>query len=330
MPASAKAKSSPVEQPQRKPGKRGGNSKKSRNNNKISPGGDKLPEQPLMVALRAEHRHMANILELYRQQLESIAEGDLVDTHVVYEIMHYMVTWPDRFHHPREDLIYGRVAEIDASAADDVDTLQRDHDRMGRDSRRLLRAIEDWRDGSVDGAEIVELGLAYVEDYYRHMKVEEQLVFPQIEALLSLEDWRDLADEDLLKPVRDPVFGGRVDREFRNLARKLRRGLRHRVEHGVLNEWAGIDAMMESLEVMSMAAESARDSASDHLRAVVDDSLDLFRAAPVSAPLRCAVNNTRHTVSFLGDIFDISRDTMDDLGRVNQERKARVRLLARR
>ena len=31
----------------------------------------------------------------------------------------------------------------------------------------------------------------------------------------------------------------------------------------------------------------------------------------------------------LGDVVDISRDTLDDLSRVNQERKDRVRLLDR-
>ena len=63
-----------------------------------------------MKALRAEHRHIATVMQLFADQLKAIEEGQLVDTHVVYEIMDYMVTWPDRYHHPREDLIYSRVA----------------------------------------------------------------------------------------------------------------------------------------------------------------------------------------------------------------------------
>ena len=70
-------------------------------------------QQPLMAALRSEHRQMARIMELFRDQLKSIESGELVDTHVVYELMYYMVTIPDRFHHPREDVIYQRVAELD-------------------------------------------------------------------------------------------------------------------------------------------------------------------------------------------------------------------------
>jgi hypothetical protein len=50
----------------------------------------KLAEQPLMKALRAEHRHMGTVMQLLADQLKAIESGELVDTHVVYEIMH---TW---------------------------------------------------------------------------------------------------------------------------------------------------------------------------------------------------------------------------------------------
>src|SRR5210317_742952 len=123
-------------------------------------------------------------------QPKSIENGQLVDTHVVYEIMDYMVTWPDRYHHPREDLIYGRVAEIDARAADEVDTLQRDHDRAAVRGREVLKAIERWREGEGSGAAVAKSGRLYIDHMYEHMNVEEKVVFPHIESVLSLQDWR--------------------------------------------------------------------------------------------------------------------------------------------
>jgi hemerythrin-like domain-containing protein len=286
-------------------------------------------EQPMMAALRAEHRHLASIMGLFAQQLDAIEGGSLVDTHVVYEIMDYMCSWPDRYHHPREDLIYGRVAEIDSSAADNVDTLQRDHDQMARRGKEVLRCIEGWREGTVDGTEVVGKGRDYIANTYRHMNTEERLVFPQIESILSAEDWRELSDEDLIKPVADPVFGGPVDREFRNLGRKLRRGVRRSVERGTMVEWIGIEALMEGLEVVSMAAESARDNTGEHLREALGDAGDIMRSEPVSGLPRLVASNTRHTVKWLGDMAELSRDIWGDLTRVNQERKDRIRLLDR-
>lgn len=284
-------------------------------------------EQPLMKALRAEHRHMATVMQLFTQQLDAIEAGELVDTHVLYEVMDYMVTWPDRFHHPREDLIYARVAELDGVAADEVDTLQRDHDNTAKNGQRMLRDIERWRGGEITGPALIKAGRTYVEHIYEHMNVEEKVVFPHIEATLTTQDWRELAEDDRLAAVSLPVFGPKIQREFRNMSRKLRRNLRRGVEHGAMIEWIGIEALMESLEVVSMAYESARDSGVDHLRGALRDSRDIVFESPFTAPLRIAANNTRLTVSLLGDLAGISRDTLEDLGRVNRERLDRVRLL---
>jgi hemerythrin-like domain-containing protein len=287
-------------------------------------------EQPLMKALRAEHRHMASVMQLFAAQLEAIEAGELVDTHVVYEIMHYMVTWPDRFHHPREDLIYARVAEVEPARADDVDTLQRDHDHTARRGRAVLRDIERWRLGEVPGTVIIKTGRAYIDHIHEHMNLEEKLFFPQIEAVLSLQDWRELAEDDQLKAVTDAILGPKVQREFRNMTRKLRRGVRRSVERGAVLEWIGIEAFLESLEVVSIAYESTRDTAGDSLRTAVNDALGFFREAPLSAPMRCFANNTYVAIRLLREVASISRETLEDLSRVNQERRDRVRLLDRK
>ena len=85
---------------------------------------------------------------------------------------------------------------------------------------------------------------------------------------------------------------------------------------------------MESVEVLSMALDNGREATGDHLRLAVDDAVEAVRANPLTAPLRTALNNTRATFNWLGDMADISRDTLEDLSRVNQARKDRVRMIS--
>jgi hypothetical protein len=219
------------------------------------------------------------------------------------------------------------VAELDAEAADEVDTLQRDHDNTAKRGREVLKDIERWRNGELSGGVVVKSGRAYIDHLYEHMNVEEKVVFPHIEATLTVQDWRELSEDDQLKAAADPVFGPRVQREFRNMARKMRRSVRRTVERGTMVEWIGIEALMESIEVLSMAYDSVRGTTSDHVRAAVEDSKDLFRESPLSAMFTCAANNTRLYVRLLEEVAGISRDVLDDLSRVNQERKDRLRLL---
>ncbi|MFT4767297.1 MAG: hemerythrin-like domain-containing protein [Glaciecola sp.] len=288
-----------------------------------------VSEAPMLVALRAEHRHIASVLALLSDHLNAIERSELVDTHVIYEIMDYMVTWPDRFHHPREDLIYSYAADVDKGLAEDRRRLEQDHDHLLRNGRDLLQAVEDWRRGELGGSKLVRLGREYVQASYGHMSFEEQEVFPVIDAVLSHADWRELSADDQLKPVGDPVFGRRVQREFRNMARKLRRSLRRGVERQAVAEWVSIESLFEAYEVLSMANQSGRTITRDQFVTGLREASYIVLDEPLKAPFLCAANNMRLTLDWFDDLQSVYRDAVSDLLRVNRERKDRLRLLRR-
>jgi hypothetical protein len=161
------------------------------------------------------------------------------------------------------------------------------------------------------------------------MSFEEQEVFPAIDAVLTRADWRELAADDQLKPVRDPVFGRRVEREFRNMARKLRRSLRRGVERRAVAEWVSIESLFEAYEVVGMATQSGRSITRDRLLTGLRESGYIALDAPLKAPFLCAVNNTRLSLEWLDEMQGVYRDAMGDLLRVNRERQDRLRLLRR-
>jgi hemerythrin-like domain-containing protein len=283
----------------------------------------------MLGALRAEHRHIASILALLSDNLNAIERSELVNTHVLYEIMDYMVTVTDRYHHPREDLIYGYAADLDQGLAQDFHRLERDHDQMARTSRELLQCIESWRSGETAGDELIRLGREYVQSSYAHMSIEEQEIFPAIDAVMTRDNWRELAADDQLKPTRDPVFGRRVQREFRNMARKLRRSLRRGVEHRAVAEWVGIESLFEAYEVLSMAMQSSRTLTREQFMAGLREAGYIALDTPLRAPLFVGVNNARLTLEWLDEMQGIYRDAAVDILRVNRERKDRLRLLRR-
>ncbi|MEM1187058.1 MAG: hemerythrin domain-containing protein [Pseudomonadota bacterium] len=288
-----------------------------------------VPEAPMLVALRGEHRHIASVLALLSDHLNAIERSELVNTHVVYETMDYMVHWPDRFHHPRVDIILAYAVDVDARLAKNRRRLAKEHDALSRTGKDLLHTIERWRRGSADGIEVVRLGREYVQSYYRHMSFEESDVYPAIDAVLDRNDWRELAADDQLRPVGDPVFGRRVQRDFRNLARKLRRNLRRGVERTAVAEWVGLESLLEAVEVMSMASQSGRSITRDHIVTGIREATFITLDAPLRAPLLCAANNLRLGLEWADEMQGVYRDTAVDLVRINRERKDRMRLLRR-
>ncbi|MDO8860485.1 hemerythrin domain-containing protein [Haliea sp. E1-2-M8] len=288
---------------------------------------DEHTRPPLITTLLAEHEHIARITLLMAAQLDAIESDTTADSHVLYEIMSYMVTWADRYHHPREDLIYGRAAELDRQLADDVDSLQRQHDAMAHSALALQELIAYWRQGAADSDAVVSAGRAYIDHSLAHMRSEEQLVFPRIESVLTPADWLELELDDRLQPATDPVFGPRIDREFRNLRRKLRRGARRRIEQEVLAEWTGLEAIIESMDVLGSANHSAAQATAETLRNSLRDSLRILRETPLTAAPRCAINNTRLGGRWLGTVVGIASDAMTDLARINRERRQQLEKL---
>ena len=88
---------------------------------------------------------------------------------------------------------------------------------MAARGREVLATIERWRDGKVSGTAVVKAGKDYIARSYKHMNSEEELVFPQIESILTVQDWRELAEDDNLRPASDPVFGPEVETNFSRL-----------------------------------------------------------------------------------------------------------------
>ncbi len=294
--------------------------------------GKQLDAHPILATLYAEHRYMGTLLKLLEAQVNSLEQEDEVDPQVLYESLHYMTHFPDAFHHPREDLVYARAGERDYALADSVDTLQRDHDHLSKLGPRALKAVAHWE----ETGEGVERLRALVQDYtatmYKHMEVEEKLVFPEIERVLKPEDWRELERDDLMTPVPDPVFGPQVEREYRNLARKARRALRRGAEDAALVEWIGLEALLEGLEVLAIAGENSRAAASEHINAAGGEAMDLVKEAMggrglLTLGVRCTMVGGSHYVGFLKDLGGIARDTTEDLSELRRGVRQRLGLV---
>ncbi|MCX2979799.1 cation-binding protein [Halieaceae bacterium IMCC14734] len=291
---------------------------------------DAQPDRhPVLATLYAEHRYMATLMKLLTEQLTALEHDEPVDAHVLYELMQYMSSFPDQYHHPREDMVYQRAAQLDPGLADSVDTLERDHDYLAKVGSDTLAAIQNWRSGTKPAKDIVAHGHEYVAALYRHMSGEEKIIFPHIERLLSDADWAELESEDLLAPVADPVFGTRVAREYRKLARSARRALREGAEDVAVGEWIGVEAMLEGLEVINIALDSGKAAARDHFEEALAENISIVEEAReqgglVLVPLRCAMANTGHYFGFLRDCGQLLRDTGDDLVEVNRGMRQRL------
>lgn len=151
----------------------------------------------LIEALRLEHSEMRRLLDLVRQQADSAPEPDL---DLLHEIAEYCLTYPEQYHHPKEDLIYRALCRHDPEAALAIEDIQAEHRELAVQTRELAETIEAARASGGRLGGFRALLRSFVRSYRDHMRKEDQEFFPYAAAALTAEEWADLEAE-----VDDPT-----------------------------------------------------------------------------------------------------------------------------
>ena len=165
---------------------------------------------------KAEHRAVAALLELLEQQLEQVRKADTPNFEMMLDIVDYMIDYADRFHHPKEDLVFARIAERQPATADSVRQLAHEHSAIVASGRALAREIEAVVGGAIVERSVVEeLGRRYLDAFRRHMYAEEQGLFLAAVECLSDADWESI--ERASARAEDPLFGERPEQRYEAL-----------------------------------------------------------------------------------------------------------------
>ncbi len=95
----------------------------------------------VMAALDRDHANIAKLLELIESEILAIEVGKTPDYPLLQDIMRYMTHYPDRFHHPKEDLIFAQVLKREPGARDDVEDLLAEHISIGLAGQEFNRLL---------------------------------------------------------------------------------------------------------------------------------------------------------------------------------------------
>ena len=172
------------------------------------------------AAFLREHEQMRTLLELLDAELVNVAEGGAPDYQLMVDVLHYMTTYIDRFHHPREEAAFALSAMRDAEFGEALEMVSRQHGAIlsgGGTVRDLLERAQ--ADVPVARDAVVEAGQRYASDLRSHLDFEETSLYPVVGRVLDGDDWQSL-DAGFQTPD-DPLFGAVVDSRYRYLFEKV-------------------------------------------------------------------------------------------------------------
>lgn len=170
----------------------------------------------VVAALERDHANIAKLLNLVESEILAIEVGKTPAYSLLQDIMHYMVQYPGRFHHPKEDLIFTQLLKRYPEARDDVDDLLEEHISIGLAGQEFDRILRTSDADSLDVREhLAAAGFAYIWALREHMLKEEKKLFPLAMEVLTKEDWQAIDEE--VDAVEDPVFGAEIADEYQRL-----------------------------------------------------------------------------------------------------------------
>jgi len=169
---------------------------------------------------QGEHVNFAAVLVLLEDQLDFFHQGKDPDYEMMLDVMFYMTHYPDVLHHPREDLAFARILELDPSSRPIVDDLNEQHARLKDFGEALVRAIENVVNGSITSRDWVEVpGRAYIAEFRNHMLKEETAILPLAAKLLSEADWAAIGAA--IQHIDDPLFGPKSEERYASLREQI-------------------------------------------------------------------------------------------------------------
>lgn len=152
----------------------------------------------LLEILEQEHADMRRLLSLITAQADT---AETPDFGLLHEIVEYCLAYPDQYHHPKEDLIYGALRQRDPEGAGAIDDIVAEHRELTIATRELATALKAAESGPERSCRDLRVMLrSFVRSYRDHMRKEDQEFFPYALCTLLSEEWSALEAE-----ITDPT-----------------------------------------------------------------------------------------------------------------------------
>ncbi len=166
--------------------------------------------------LHQDHINAARVLKIAERALASIKSGKSVDFALLEDALRYITGYSDTCHHPLEDVVFLHLRKRAPQMADEIDAIAAEHESIIAKGKRFLDSVVAVGEGAfVSREDLAHVGREYVETLWKHMSVEESMLFPAAATTLDESDWDSVRKQ--FDYGSDPLFGSAIDRDYERL-----------------------------------------------------------------------------------------------------------------
>lgn len=173
-----------------------------------------------IAALKRDHANIAKLLDILESEILAIKVGKTPDYSLMQDIMRYMAQYSDRFHHPKEDLIFAQLLKHGTEVRVEVEALIEEHILIGQAGREFAGLLRAPSSDSVETREqLGTAGFDYIRTLREHMSREEGKLFPTASVVLTEKEWQFI--DAAVDAINDPIFDDMTADDYQRLYRLI-------------------------------------------------------------------------------------------------------------
>ena len=176
----------------------------------------------MLASLHKDHLNIASLLALLKHKLAAIRAEQRVSYALIRDVIDYLREVSDKYHHPKEDLIYDYYLKYRVVEGETVNRLEAEHVALLEAGAELKEMVEMILMDAVIPLDQFTARLDhFVALQEAHLNYEEGVIFPHLRDSLTEDDWRHLEQNWQNRAIGDPLFGAEVSQHFQALAKRL-------------------------------------------------------------------------------------------------------------
>jgi hemerythrin-like domain-containing protein len=174
----------------------------------------------IILVLRREHGNITKLLNALERQIAVFDRAGEPAYDIIDGVIDYLLSYPDLYHHPKEELVFAKLRERDPAAIETVGDLKLEHEQLASRAREFAAGVRTALERAAPPrGSLGQWTQNFIDLQMRHLEQEERVFFPAALKALTSEDWAELeakmTDED------DPLFGGNVGERYKALHREI-------------------------------------------------------------------------------------------------------------
>lgn len=178
---------------------------------------------PLIKTLQQDHANIHKLLTCVQREMEWLESGKedrAFNINLIVEVLEYLKTYPEQWHHPLEDALVQKLHERVPDLAREVDWLMAEHKSLERQTKVAQQVYAQIAGGDMIPRErLIEETRGFVHGQLAHLHRENARLFPLLIKHLSEQDLDEVAEN--MPEREDGLFGNLVRAQFQYLGAEL-------------------------------------------------------------------------------------------------------------